>query len=84
MFIVELILGSLTVSHRTHTSLLVPPSSDGTSNLILNLPCAKLTSGVTSQPRKFMTTAGASLLRNCSRDLYKFKCKSLYVNQYRL
>lgn len=80
-----LLLESLTLSHRIHTSLLVPmPSSEGTSNLILNLPWDKLTSGVTSQPRKLIATVGAPLLRKCSRDLNKNKCKSLYVNQYRL
>lgn len=51
---------------------------------MLNLPWAKLTSGVTSHPFKLITYVGGWLLRASSRDLNKYRCRSLYVNQYRL
>lgn len=75
-------LNTLTLSQRIHISWFAPyPSSGGTSNLILNFPWAKVTSGVTSQPRKFITMVGVWLLRKWSFVLYKYRYKSLYANQ---
>lgn len=52
---------------------------------MLKRPSAKLTSGVTSHPFKLMATDGATPpFRASSRLLNRYKCKSLYVNQYRL
>ena len=60
------------------------PSSGGTSSLMLNFPWASCTSGVTSQPFRLIHIVGGWLLRASSRDLNRYRCRSLYVNQYRL
>uniref|UniRef100_A0A2M3ZP70 Putative secreted peptide n=1 Tax=Anopheles braziliensis TaxID=58242 RepID=A0A2M3ZP70_9DIPT len=56
------------LSHRIHISLLMLCSS-GTSSLMLNFFCDRLTSGVTSQPRRLIVTCGALLPLASSRDL---------------
>lgn len=60
------------------------PSELGTSSLMPYLAWLRLTSGVTSQPRRLMSIVGAEPALHSSRVLYSRSCRSRHVNQYRL